>query len=94
MRKLALAVVWIIPIISVGITAMNDDVGSHMWEVSLLECSNHIAELDATMFSTVVDSSFEVVSANTGGAGSLGPSQPLPKMRVHTRTVRPTCGAD
>ena len=51
-----------------------------------MERSNDIAELDATMSSTDVDSSFDVVSANTCGVGN---SQPLPRMTAHTRVVRP-----
>ena len=53
-----------------------------------MDFSFDIAELDATMLSTDFDRSFEVISSNDL-IGHLGPSQPLPKMKAHTRAVRP-----
>ena len=80
---------WSMQTKSAGITVMNDDMESQMGEPSLVDFSNEIEELDATMLSTDFDSSFEVISSNAHEIGHLGPSQPLPKMKAHTRVVRP-----
>ncbi len=80
---------WIIPITSAGITVMNDDIDSQLEEPSLVNLSHDTDEWDLPMLSTDFDGSFELVSSNAPEIGRHGPSQPLPKMKSHTRVVRP-----
>ena len=80
---------WSIRTISAGITVMNDDMECYMGEPSLVDFSNEFEELDATILPTDFDSPFEVISSNDHDIGQLGPSHPLPKMKTHTRVVRP-----
>ncbi len=80
---------WIILITSAGITVMNDDIESQMGEPSLVDFSHDMDEWDLPMLSADLDGSFELVSSTAQEMGRQGPSQPLPKMKSHTRVVRP-----
>ena len=68
---------------------MNDDIESQMGEPSVMDFSHDMDEWDLPMLSTDLDGSFELVSSTVQAIGRHGPSQPLPKMKSHTRVVRP-----
>ena len=87
--KLVHVVDWITLITRAGITVMNEDMASQMGDPSFLDFSHDLDEWDLPMLSTDLDGSLELVSSTAQVSGRHGPFQPLPKMKSHTRVVRP-----
>ena len=82
--KLAHVVEWIIQITSVGITVMNDDQNSQMEDHLFLDLSldSEEWELPILMIPLMLFHLLPVIEYQ-------GPSHPLPKVKPHTRIVRP-----
>ena len=88
-KGLAHVVDWSIQTKSAGITVMNDDTVSQMEDFSFLDLSIDRDEWELPMLPTDLDDSFDIVASPAPMSGHQGPSQPLPKMKNHTRVVRP-----
>ncbi len=80
---------WITLITSAGITVMKDDMDSQMEDSSFLDLSLDLDEWELPILSTDWDDSFDLVPSTAQMSDHQGPSQPLPKVKPHTRVVRP-----
>ena len=80
---------WTIPITSAGTTVMNDDASSQMEDFSFLDLSIDRDEWELPMLSTDLDDSFTLVPPTAPGIDCQGPPHPLPKVKPHSRFVRP-----
>ena len=80
---------WITLITSAGITVMNDETDSQMADPQFGELSLDLDAWEIPSMPTDLDDSFTLVPPTAPEIDCQGPPHPLPKVKPHSRFVRP-----